>query len=77
MTEIEHVAWTGGSSPRLTVDVSHDEWEYIKKLYAEDLDTWRSFWQEDVVPLDVKDIFWNRARYDAHATFRARDKKSS
>lgn len=69
---LQHVAWTGGSSPRPVMELSEAEWEYAKKLYVDDLDTWRSFWQEDTVPVDIRNIFWGRARHDAHATFRAR-----
>lgn len=74
----EHVAWTGGSRPALFEDIEDTaEGRYVHRLYAADLRLWQDYWGEEIVPHDVRSIFWNRARGDAHATFRhaARQKK--
>lgn len=65
----QHKAWTGGSAPRPLPEVSRDERRYISHLFREQCETFRAFWGD--LPGDVRRIFWNRARYDAHATFRA------
>ncbi len=67
----EHTAWTGGSSPKPYAETSTVEQIYTVKLFMADCRLWLDYWREERVPLDVKDIFWNRARGDAHATFRA------
>ncbi len=73
MTHPPHVAWTGGSRPLEPALVSQDEWDYAKKLFIEQMDEWRAYWREEFVPVGVRNTFWGRARYDAHATYRARN----
>jgi hypothetical protein len=67
----EHVAWTGGSSPAPYDEISDLEREYVEKLFDEQADLWLDHWSETELPEDVQATFWQRARYDAHATFRA------
>jgi len=70
MNHPEHVAWTGGSEPAPIRWVSTPERVYVYKLFRADIAVWEEYWKEKV-PADVRAIFWNRARGDAHATYRA------
>jgi len=63
------IAWTGGTPPRPLHELPRGEFALVWRLYCEQLDTWATFWQA-AVPHDVRETFWNRARYDAHATVR-------
>ena len=62
-------AWTGGSIPAPIDAVSKAERRLITKLFREQLKIWLDYW-EDMPNKDTRGIFWNRARYDAHATCR-------
>lgn len=63
------IAWTGGSRPKKLADISQDERQFVRKLFKDQLQTWCGFW-DSKADLDLCRVFWNRARYDAHATFR-------
>lgn len=66
----EHVAWMGGSSPRPGLEViGTPEGDYVVKLYWDQIDIWVAFWEERC-PAEQREIFFGRARYDAHATYR-------
>lgn len=66
----EHVAWMGGSSPRPYPQVAGTpEGAYVIKLFEADLKIWEDHWQ-DKAPSEVRNLFWGRARHDAHASYR-------
>ena len=72
--DAELVAWMGGTPPRPYGDVAGEpEGAYVSRLYSEQIDTWENNWNEPC-PSDLHSIFWRRARYDAHATYRAKVK---
>lgn len=62
-------AWMGGSRPRPLLELSRDEREYVIYLFRFQVWTWTNYWN-DPLPLDLARIFWKRACYDAHATYR-------
>lgn len=67
----EYVAWTGGSSPRSYREtLGTPEGAYAVQLYNEQIEQWEATFRERC-PAGVCDVFWNRARSDAHATYRA------
>ena len=70
MQHLEHVAWTGGSRPASIRDISVAEYAYAMELYFEDCLVWSEYWEEDT-PWQIRQLFWHRARSDAHATYRA------
>jgi len=73
ISEIKPVAWMGGSCPAPFDQVSDDEQRYAFHLFAEQRQVWLDYWKphDPTLPNDVCETFWGRARYDAHATFRA------
>ena len=62
-------AWMGGSRPHPLSELSQDEREYASYLFRQQVRTWSTYWFAPV-PGDIARIFWKRARYDAHATYR-------
>ena len=72
---MEHIAWTGGTSPRSFHEVSEAEYQYVLELFWNDCNLWRDYWKGELTS-EVLDTFWGRARYDAHATFRVENHKS-
>ncbi len=67
----------GGSRPRPYPEVAGEpEGAYVAQLYAADLKLWEEFWRE-VAPWEVRKTLWGRARYDAHATYRAAARTAS
>ncbi len=67
----EHVAWMGGSSPASIHDIGVGEYQYAMELYFDTLRIWEDYWTPEVASARLHDLFWNRARDDAHATYRA------
>lgn len=67
--EIDRIAWTGGSRPKPWGDISPEEKRFVGTLFNEQRKLWEDFWKEKL-PRDLRNLFWGRARYDAHATFR-------
>ena len=65
------IAWTGGSNPRPWPDTSPLEREIVLDRYTEQAREWLGYWGEVELPNDQHEIFWKRARYDAHATLRS------
>lgn len=63
------VAWTGGSRPNKPSAISNAEAGIQKALFGEQVMVFRNYWG-DSPNWDTLRIFFNRARYDAHATFR-------
>lgn len=63
------IAWTGGTAPRPIGTVGRDERHAISYLFREQVTTWAGFWG-DFPDRPTLRVFWNRARYDAHASFR-------
>lgn len=63
------IAWTGGCRPRPLSEISTDERATVKRLFREQAEVWTDYWCE-TLPFDIGRLFWRRARYDAHATFR-------
>ena len=74
MTQIKHIAWTGGSAPRPVPDISVEEYQYAMELYFADREEFRAYWKDYGLgdEKEYNDMFWNRARHNAHATFRKR-----
>lgn len=64
------IAWTGGSMPADFGTVSDLEQHLVYALLTAQLAGYRAFWGAEPSD-DVKRVYWNRARYDAHATVRA------
>jgi hypothetical protein len=62
-------AWTGGTRPAPLARIDAIERALVQLFYVEQIDTWQDYWHE-TPPADVIEIFWNRARGDAHATLR-------
>ena len=62
-------AWMGGSRPRPLLELSQYERLYVTYLFRQQVRTWSTYWFAPV-PGDIARIFWKRARYDAHATYR-------
>ena len=63
------IAWMGGSRPRPLLELSQYERLYVTYLFRQQVRTWSTYWFAPV-PGDIARIFWKRARYDAHATYR-------
>lgn len=63
------VAWTGGSDARPIEQVTGLERRCVRSLFRQQVIMWREFWK-DRPDRDLLRIFWNRARLDAHATYR-------
>ncbi len=63
------IVWMGGSRPRPLSELSQDEREYASYLFRQQMRTWSTYWSTPA-SIDVCRIFWKRARYDAHATYR-------
>ena len=70
MTDMEHVAWTGGTKPGKYKDICEAERKYVNKLFQADCSVWIEYWKTRNIPLHTRDRLWDRARHDAHATFR-------
>ena len=66
---MEHIAWTGGSPPQSILKISNEEYRYAVKLCNASCKAWRDYWGDEP-DAGTFTLFWNRARYDAHATFR-------
>lgn len=63
------IAWTGGSRPAKPSAISSKQAGIQKLLFGEQVMTFRNYWG-DSPNWDTLRIFFNRARYDAHATLR-------
>lgn len=64
------IAWTGGSEPLPFHAVSSLEARLVNALMDAQVAAFRAFWGKEP-GTDVREIYWRRARYDAHATVRA------
>ncbi len=71
-TNLEHVTWMGGSSPLPVIEISVEEYAYAMELYFEQREEYRAYWKDHgrQHEQDYAEMFWNRARHDAHATYR-------
>jgi len=69
MTLLPVIAWTGGSKPLPVPLISHEERKILVFLFQEQIIKYLNYWH-DYPDDDTVRIFWNRARYDAHATMR-------
>lgn len=65
------IAWMGGTRPGALATLSAEERQCVKRLFREQCMEWVTYWGE-ALPMDVARIFYNRARYDAHATYRGK-----
>lgn len=63
------IAWTGGSRPAKPSEVGQMQAGLQKYLFSEQVVTFLRYWG-DSPNWDTLRIFYGRARYDAHATFR-------
>ena len=70
MTDMEHVTWTGGTNPGKFKDITEIERAYVHELFQAECAVWIDYWKTRTIPVETRNIFWNRARNDAHATFR-------
>jgi hypothetical protein len=61
-------AWTGGSEARAICEIGPEEFLLVLTLYKQQLATWTEQWSIEP-DRDTRELFWNRARGDAHATF--------
>ncbi len=69
-THPKHVTWMGGSVPRPYPEVAGSpEGAYVARLFQDEVNVWESHWG-DKCAVDMRKVFWGRARYDAHATYR-------
>ena len=71
---VQVIAWTGGSRPRRMLEISKEERRLRSILFRDQMKTIFEYWGDyrglnDSV-LDMARIQYNRARYDAHATYR-------
>jgi hypothetical protein len=77
------VAWMGGCRPRPLAELSADERCKVRALFRAECATYAGAWGDLLPPspvcpvsgkpvdrLDMARLFWGRARYDAHATYR-------
>ena len=67
-------AWTGGSGPRRMLEISKEERLLRSKLFRDQMKTVFEYWGDyrglNESALNMARIQYNRARYDAHATYR-------
>lgn len=63
------VAWMGGSRPAPLSDISRGERTRVSLLFLAQYREFADYWGE-AAEFAVCRIFWKRARYDAHATYR-------
>lgn len=62
------VAWMGGSPPDPYNQISRQEKLLVRDLFRDQCRVYIAYWGD--LPKDMRRLFWNRARYDAHATLR-------
>lgn len=62
------LAWMGGFRPLPYPEISQEEKALVSILFREQCEIYSCYWGD--LPKDMRRLFWNRARYDAHATFR-------
>lgn len=71
---VSKIAWMGGTRPEPLIRLSKRERSLVSILFQEQIIIFTSGW--DTFPeLDICRTFWKRARYDAHATYRDRNRK--
>ncbi len=75
MSKMEHITWTGGTKPGKYSGITNIEQAYVLELFQAECNIWSNHWKTTVIPPDTRAIFWNRARHDAHATFRQHHRK--
>ncbi len=63
------IAWTGGSRPAKSSAIGRTETQLRREIFREQVATFQGYWG-DAPNRDTLRIFFNRARYDAHATTR-------
>lgn len=64
------IAWTGGTPPRPIADIHNQERTLVSALFRNQILDFRAYWGE-LPDRDTTRIYWNRARHDAHATYRS------
>lgn len=64
------ITWTGGSRPAHSSAITRTESQLRRELFREQVETFSGYWG-DAPNRDTLRIFFNRARYDAHATHRS------
>lgn len=69
MSDVSFIAWTGGTSPNPPSTVSKVEWDIVKEQYRWHIDTFSQYWGAPP-DKDMRKLFWNWSRYDAHASIR-------
>lgn len=65
------IAWMGGSRPLKPTEISSAERSLVSYLFREQVATFNLFWG-DMPTRDTLKTLWNRARHDAHATYRSK-----
>jgi hypothetical protein len=66
---INAIAWTGGSRPPSPSKASNALCGIQKALFGEQVNDFINYWGDEP-NWDTLRIYFNRARYDAHATIR-------
>jgi hypothetical protein len=61
-------AWMGGDRPQPLAALSQAERRDVSVFFQEQCRIYSDYWGD--LPRDAQRTFWNRARYDAHATHR-------
>ena len=62
------VAWMGGCRPNPIANISQEERLKTSELFREQMQIFYAYW--GVYDWDMARLFWKRARYDAHSTYR-------
>ena len=61
--------WSGGSTPDPAHLISKGERQLVIGLFLEQVFVFFNFWHS-FPDEETRELFWGRARFDAHATFR-------
>lgn len=69
VTRVPVCSWSGGSMPHPLDRIDLTEALLAWRLFLEQSRYWLKYWTDTPLPCDFA-IFWNRARYDAHSTYR-------
>lgn len=71
---MEIIAWTGGSKPRKLLQCSDGEKKLRSELFKQSMKFVKEYWDDyrglNTTMWESARIHYNRARYDAHATYR-------
>lgn len=63
------IVWTGGSTPSKPSETPRAEWRVVKILLLEQVTEYTEYWHNNP-SREVLEVYFVRARHDAHATIR-------